>query len=1013
MKTRNLIGVTFLAGLLLLPVAARAQSSTSGGIAGTARDTTGAVLPGVTVEAASPALIEKVRTVVTDDHGEYKILDLRPGAYAVTFTLTGFNTVKREGLTLSAGVTLPVSADMKVGSLAETITVSGASPVVDVQNARTQNVLTQEILNAVPSSKTLSSLSALTVGVVAGGSAIGSRDVGGSAGDFAVISQSHHGSASDGAFRLDGMNQVGLMSNGASRRSQFNQAFVQETVYQTSGMSAEVETGGVDVNLIPKDGGNRFSGTVNGEYTGKNLQSSNFDSKLQARGLTRVGPTIRVYDASGGVGGPLKKDKVWFFTSTRKTNARQELAGSYFNATQGTLFYTPDLSKPAYQDNPLNDYNSTRLTWQATTKQKVAFTFNKQFMCFCYLAVGPARSPEGSWSGTFPETTVQGTWSYPVTNRLMFSAGAQWRQDNNQPIRAENVGLNDRSIVNQATGLTYGSFVSGNNPALFNVNGWLNDYGVSVSHFYETRAQVTYVTGSHAFKAGYMSKSGFQDYGPGIPNFAEQYTFSGTTPIGLTELAAPGFATTNLKVNLGVYAQDQWTVRRFTINAGVRLDYLNAYSPAQTRPAGAYTPEFTFGAVQNTPNWKDVSPRLGIAWDIFGNGKTAVKGSLGRYVQSQATQIAQNTNPSNAIAGTAFRTWGDANGNYVPDCNLKSPAANGECGALSNQLFGTTVFTSTYDPAIINCSNCRPNVWEGSAGIQQEIRPGFGVNVTYFHTSLGNFQVSNNAAVSASDYSQYCITAPSFAMLPGGGGNQVCGMSDIKPTAFGKVQTVVTSAENFGAISQVYNGVDITATAKWGKGGLVTGGASLGRTVNNDCALNAFPQVAPVQGGFNHSSPSASTGFCTITNPQYQVKGAVSYPLPWWGLQVSGVLQNLMGAPWAASYSATNALISPSLGRNLGQCGVAATCNGTATIPNLFAPTTRFEPRQTQVDFRLSKTVRVRSLQIRPKFDIFNLLNANDLQVMNTRYAGTGSTWLNGVVVLPGRLFKFGASIDF
>src|SRR5262249_33729811 len=158
-------------------------------------------------------------------------------------------------------------------------------------------------------------------------------------------------------------------------------------------------------------------------------------------------------------------------------------------------------------------------------------------------------------------------------------------------------------------------------------------------------------------------------------------------------------------------------------------------------------------------------------------------------------------------------------GNYVPDCNLKSPLANGECGPLSNQAFGTTIFTSTYDPAILACTNCRPSVWEASVGFQQELYAGVGVNVNYFRTSLGNFQVTNNTAVAASDYNQYCVTGPTFALIPGGGGQQVCGMSDIRPSAFGRVNNVVTSADQFGHLTQVFNGVDIAMSARWGKGG--------------------------------------------------------------------------------------------------------------------------------------------------------------------------------------------------
>src|SRR6202790_1444092 len=155
-----------LSGLLVVPAAeAFAQSTTAGAIAGVVKDTTGAVLPGVTVEAASPALIEKVRTVVTDGQGQYKIVELRPGTYTVTFSLTGFSTVKREGFDLTAGFTATVNADMKVGSLEETITVSGASPVVDTQNVRSQNVLSRQALDTLPTGRSYYGYAALTVGV--------------------------------------------------------------------------------------------------------------------------------------------------------------------------------------------------------------------------------------------------------------------------------------------------------------------------------------------------------------------------------------------------------------------------------------------------------------------------------------------------------------------------------------------------------------------------------------------------------------------------------------------------------------------------------------------------------------------------------------------------------------------------------------------------------------------------------------------------------------------------------
>src|SRR6266567_2292604 len=164
---RLFVGVVL--SIVLMPRYVAAQGTSAAGIAGVVKDTSGAVLPGVTVEAASPALIEKVRTVITDDQGQYKIIELRPGQYVVTFTLAGFSTVKREGIELTAGFTAPVNAELRVGSLEETLTVSGASPIVDTQNVRTQNLLSREVLDALPTNKTMQGFAALTVGAVSGG----------------------------------------------------------------------------------------------------------------------------------------------------------------------------------------------------------------------------------------------------------------------------------------------------------------------------------------------------------------------------------------------------------------------------------------------------------------------------------------------------------------------------------------------------------------------------------------------------------------------------------------------------------------------------------------------------------------------------------------------------------------------------------------------------------------------------------------------------------------------------
>src|SRR2546428_3244089 len=354
MRLITILGVIALASLLLMPRAASAQSDSS--IAGAVRDTTGAVLPGVTVEAASPALIEKVRTVVTDDQGQYKIVDLRPGTYTVTFTLAGFNTVKREGIELTTGFTALANAELRVGALEETITVSGASPVVDAQNVRSQNVLSRAIRDAVPTSKGVAGVATLTVGAFGGGiGANTGRDVGGSSGDWGGLLKIH-GGRTDGVISLDGMPYVTLLSEGFNRTA-YNQGAVQEMVVSMAGNGAEAETGGVATNVVPKDGGNRFSGVLHGDYTGEKLQSDNLSPELATRGVTKTNPITRMFDVYGGVGGPIIKDKLWFYDAHRRLDTAVEQANAYYNRLQAvspfptvssTLFYDPAFIPPGH-----------------------------------------------------------------------------------------------------------------------------------------------------------------------------------------------------------------------------------------------------------------------------------------------------------------------------------------------------------------------------------------------------------------------------------------------------------------------------------------------------------------------------------------------------------------------------------------------------------------------------------------------------------------------------------------
>src|SRR5215468_1351458 len=318
-RTVGWLGAVLLS-FLVAPSAARAQSA----IAGTVKDATGAVLPGVTVEASSDVLIEKSKTVVSDAQGNYKIVDLRPGTYSMTFSLEGFSTVKREALELPSNFTASVNAELKVGALQEALTVTGASPVVDVQsNVKTQ-VLSRDVLDSVPSAKTIQSLGQLVVGVT-----LSSPDVGGSRAMQQTYFAVHGVGASGSMVTVDGLITNGIMGDGAVQ-AYHNEAMIQELVYQTAGGTAETITGGVNMNLVPKDGGNRFMGAMKYAKSPKQWQGDNLTPELRAKGISAVDKIDNFYEFNVEEGGPILKDRLWFFGAFRRAHYDKPIANTFY-----------------------------------------------------------------------------------------------------------------------------------------------------------------------------------------------------------------------------------------------------------------------------------------------------------------------------------------------------------------------------------------------------------------------------------------------------------------------------------------------------------------------------------------------------------------------------------------------------------------------------------------------------------------------------------------------------------
>ena len=967
------------------------------GLTGVARDTTGGVLPGVTVETERTDGIETTRVAVTDGTGRYNIVSLQPGTYTVTFTLPGFSVFVNEGIELPGGFTGTANAAMEVGGLEETVTVSGESPLVDVVNSRAQQVLTREVFDSIPLGKGYAGLQAMTVGALGGlSNPTPGRDVGGVRGDSFSGALRVHG-LRDGKLTFDG--KPTSFRGGSSNLFHINYLGVQEVVVDIGGNTAETQYGGSSVRVLTKDGTNDLSGTVKVEYAPPGAQSENLDDDLRARGLSQVGGIRRLYDVGGSLGGAIVRDKAWFYTSHRLWEAQENLAGVFYNKlAASTLLYEEDLSRPGFTKAFDRD-SQVKVTWQVSDRHKVTIHEVVQRNCGCFFGQSAGRAPEatyghyftGPWGG---QHLLSSTWTFPATNRLLFEAKANfWLVYNDLP-GVEGVADSDIAVFDNTEGRYYNSLFTTNhrtlNPSWVNTNGDKGDQGDTHQEF-----KVSYVTGTHALKVGFQSiQQRYHEASSGTPYTPPvMYEFTAGAPVGLTQLASPNFY--NLRMtDLGFFAQDAWTIDRLTLNVGLRYDYSTSYAPAFTRPAGLFVAAIDFPSQSDFSNFHDITPRLGFAYDVFGTGQTAVKVNVAKTVVNEAMTRALALHPANALIGQARRTWVDTNGNLLPDCDLPTTTANGECGALSGAGFGTpTSITAYADDAQSGWGNRGYN-WVYSVVVEQELTTGIGMSVGYYRTTNANVIVTDNLLLAPADYDEYSFTVPTDPRLPGGGGNVVSGNFDVKLAKFGLVDNLRVLSDN----SQVYNGIDVLINAQFNNGATLQGGFNTGQTINDSC----------------QTSPDFPPLFCRNVTPfkgQHNFKFYGQYPLPWYGLVTSASFLNLPGISQRALNTFTNADIVGSLGRNLASCPDLAPLPCSATIrPDLYQNGSEYESRQTQVDWRIALNINVGGARLQPRFEIYNLLNANDPQSISSAY---GANWLNPAVILTARLIKFGMSIDF
>jgi outer membrane receptor protein involved in Fe transport len=906
----------------------------------------------------------------------------------VTFTLPGFTTVIRDGLALSGANTYVVDVALTVGGIEESVTVTGEAPIVDVQTVTRSQVLDQALIDALPTVQRYAALGALIPGVV-------SNDLNNGATGDQMSSLSVHGGDNSGQRILsNGVNTSGIAGGGNISGVVPNANAAAEVVMDTSAASAELSQGGVRINYIPRDGGNTFAGSTNFSFSNASLQGSNFTQRLQDLGLGTPDTIEKSWDVSGGFGGPLLRDELWFWAAAQDFGAHNGAADSFYNLNAfnpNVWTYEPDTSRPGV--NKGHWYNAQiRLTWQASQRNKLALSFDTQDFCRCPDNISATRAPEAGRDRRFPHQMLYtAEWTAPLTNRLLVELVGLHRTTRwgNMQMRwtfpdefDDGTMAQMIAVQEQTTGLWYR-------------NG--TTYNSNFNHNYFFRGAVSYVTGSHNLKVGFTNLTGWLEDLTHQFN-AVDYRVNNGVPNRITSRATPWLVDVTLPMDLGIFVQDRWTTDRLTLNLGLRYDHLETGWPEMHLGPASLIPDrdLTFPAVDTNISWSDITYRFGASYDLQGDGRTALKVSANKYLAAQTSSgLGQAPHPANTLVNTVNRSWTDADGDFFPDCNLISTVGNGECGPMSNSNFGTTTPGDLYDEDMLKGWGKRGFDWEFSAGVQRELLQGVSLDVAYFRRIFGNFQVADNVLVDASDFDAFTLVAPSNADLPGGGGQTIADLYNIKPASFGQEQILNTLASKYGKQTRHWNGVDVTLNTRLQNGLTLQGGVSTGRQTADSCAIRAaLPEIDPTDPYCNTQEP-----FLT------QVKLLAVYTIPRIDVLVSGTLQSYPGPEIAANFNANNAYLAANstLGRSL--------AGGTSNVAvNLIAPDTEYGERLNQVDVRVGKIIRIAGTRATVNLDVYNLLNVDTITSQNNTFGGA---WLRPTNTVLGRFAKVSATFDF
>ena len=1051
---QRLVKYLALLAVVLLPSTVFAQAT----LTGTVRDNSGGVLPGVTVEATSPALIEKVKSAVTDDSGQYRIVDLRAGIYRLKFTLPGFSTVERTDINVAGSQIVTLSVELRVGGIQETITVTGDTPVVDVQSVRKEVVMDAEVIQTIPASRAAGALLNATPGLTVDGNGMALSPT-------MTFFSANGGANNEGRMAVNGMT-VGAARSGGVSSYVYDAVGVDEVSVRVGGGLGETDTGGPIMNIVPRSGGNTFRGTGFLSYAGKRFRGDNLTPELKAPpiNLTQTPGIIKAHDASLSYGGPILRDRLWFFGQYRNLDTQTAVEGVVANANAYNAARW-DWMPSAVNARLVQDRQMaiTRLSGQAG-KSRIQVNYEYQKRCEgtplkvetkgCHnrgadwVGLGTTgQSPESTQSAgrgyfEWPFHLTQAQWTMPYTNKLLFEGNMTVFRYNPAfgfpppdgitnliPVTEQSTDLR---CVGGGTGASMSNpgcaeaadpstlrWAPSSNYVYRGIEQWGHAEGATNSY----NGSASYVTGSHNVKVGYQYYWLRQlDETIAAENQLAYRAQRGV--LNRVTYRLPTRSNNTITQLHGIFAQDQYTRGRVTLSGAVRWDRASSYAPVEgngvSRTSFLNPTPLTFEKTPGVDAYNDISPRIGVGYDLFGNGRTALKLRWGKYLGFASNDPPfTSTNKGATIVASVNRTWTDIDNDRVVDCNLldnrrqrPSPAA-GEVFAVDDCLavtgndanFGNPGAATIVDDNLLKGWGVRTFDYQTEVTLQQEVLPRVSAEVSYTHRTFHGFMVTDALGRNfQTDWVNYTITAPTDDRLPGGGGYPIT-VYVVNSTA--ATQNNLKREESVSKTGKerdaYYDGVNFTVNARMRNGLFVSLGTQTGRRVDDRCDIVT---------NFNNGGTGPNPRGCNDWNPwQTTVRGLGSYTVPWVDVLVSATVRSQPPLELNANWVVANSTIRTLLPAGPVPPSLAA---GNSTI-DLTDPDHRIFAgnRRTQVDLRFAKVLRFGRTRSDIGVDVWNLFNTNYATAYEGQYTDVGGTWQNPTAIYPPRFARLNFTVSF